>query len=515
MELIKSTIDNVKGKRILLVSFTASTPHLETSLEIANRLSNNNHVNYLHLGQYVSRPTLFPSNFFKRKLQLNVRVRRARKYLEQPLFKDKKIVWVEDKNLINNAKKNIISLEDKGLMSKIKTLEDLKRLECKSYNIGIGITSTLTSDLKDPDPFPLSHKQSKECYQLYLSALKSVLLAEYILSKSNHYDILVLLNGRFTCENAFKQVATKKGLEVYFHECGPPYPYDRFFFEKYMPHDWDERKKEIEAINLSVSKKIIKRVGKEFFERKTSGDGVYEKSYVEEQLEYMSTHLEDHIKECKLNNIRILSYYTTNDDEYQFITINSNRYPIWGSQINAIKAIADIAKSLGMFFIVRVHPNLKAKSKAEQERWKAVGIYVKSKGFYWVSQNDPEPTYLLLKKSDIIISAGSTVGIEAIYLEKPSIVITKCFYDGISSVRLCNTPEELINELSDYKCFEPPKSSDAYIYGAWVMGYAPKFQCFEHPRLGYGQMTDGRRIASPGILQKLLTRIKEYNFNIS
>ena len=150
------------------------------------------------------------------------------------------IEWLEtkkiNKNMIRSFKKYNINLTSHDLSDLIS----LKHIQFLDYNIGIGITSTLISHLKDTDPFPLSEKNKKECKQLYLTSIKSILLTQLILNEKTKYDTIVILNGRFACENAVKQVASKKMIDIYFHECGPPYPQDRFFFEKYMPHNFNE-----------------------------------------------------------------------------------------------------------------------------------------------------------------------------------------------------------------------------------------------------------------------------------
>ena len=78
MEFTQSTLDKICDKKILVISFTAMTPHLETSLEITRRLSVRNNVSYAHLGKYVTRPTMYSKLLLKRKLQLPIRVNRAR-----------------------------------------------------------------------------------------------------------------------------------------------------------------------------------------------------------------------------------------------------------------------------------------------------------------------------------------------------------------------------------------------------------------------------------------------------
>ena len=70
MEFTENTIDKLKGKKILVVSFTAMTPHLEASLEVSRRLSQNNSIEYAHLGKFVTRPTMYSKLLLKRKFQM-------------------------------------------------------------------------------------------------------------------------------------------------------------------------------------------------------------------------------------------------------------------------------------------------------------------------------------------------------------------------------------------------------------------------------------------------------------
>ncbi len=511
MEYVNSTIDSIQGKKILIVSFTGSTPHLETSLEVARRLSIRNAVSYIHLGQYVSRPTLFPANKLKREVQLRIRILRAKNYIiESNKASPVKIKWINPSEIVEQMMQRISLLKNHILNPEVNTLDQLKRLEFENLNIGIGIASTLISSLKDPDPFPLSRKVKYELNQLLRSAIKSIKLAKEILKDQGKYDSIVLLNGRFTCENAVKQVAYAKNLDVYFHECGPPYQFNRFFFEQYMPHNFQERKKEILKVKEQITPELITEIGKEFFKRKTSGDGVYEQSYVKGQSEYLSPQLNKLIRECKKKKMKIISYYTSSNDEFQFIDPNSTRYPYWGSQELAITSIAKIVKSLGYLFIVRVHPNLRSKSLIEQRRWHDIGSNIQNEYVKWISHFDKESTYLLLKESDLIITSGSSVGIEAIALGKPSISITQCYYDEvISEVKFCKDKEDLAKVLHQKITFEAKNPTSAYIYGAWAMEYPPRFNFFKPTNSEYGLMENGWRIASPGTIQRLISFFKQ------
>ena len=502
MEFLQHTIDKLKGKKVLVVSFTAMTPHLETSLEVSRRLHKSNLVEYVHLGKYVSRPTMYSKLFVKRKFQMPIRVNRVKNYLKKYSNLKSKIKWI-DTDQFNDVNKSIKSDYS------FNTLEELKSIQFKNYNIGVGVASTIVTDLADPNPFPLENKVSIEIKEQIKSAQISVNLAEVLLNNKN-YDAIVLFNGRMTCEHAFKQVARSNGIKIYFHERIKPN--NRFFFEDYQPHIFDKRKEEMQFMKDEVPVKVINRIGEEFFKRKVIGDGVFEMSYTKNQISHTSTKLKEILD---INNgKKIISYFTNSDDEYQSIDGVTSRYPFFVDQKSAVKQIADLACSLNYFLIVRVHPNLKNKSSREISRWSQLSKYIQDKGFYWVGEDDPESTYDIINKSFIVISAGSTVGAEAAFLRKKSIVITNSFYNGIiPSVVLAESKEDLKKCLLDVDQNEPIDPKDSYIYGAWLMTYGAQYQYFsplhEYSAL-YGLMKDGTRIATPGFLQWSVEVVKYF-----
>ena len=502
MEFLEHTIDKLKGKKILVVSFTAMTPHLETSLEVSRRLYKSNSVEYVHLGRYVTRPTMYSKLFLKRKIQMPIRVKRVKNYLKKYSNLHSNIKWI-DTDQFTGFNKSLNS--DYSFNS----LEELKSIEFKNYNIGVGVASTIVSDLADPNPFPLDYKVSIEIKEQIKSAQISVNLAESILN-DNHFDAIVLFNGRMTCEHAVKQVARSKGIKIYFHERIKTNT--RFFFEDYQPHIFDNRKKEMKYMKEEIPAEAINRIGEDFFKRKVIGDGVFEMSYTKNQISHTSTKLKEILD---LNNgKRIISYFTNSDDEYQSIDGFSSRYPFFGDQKSAVKEIADLAFSLNYFLIVRVHPNLKSKSSREISRWSELSKYIQDRGFFWVGEDDPESTYDIIKKSSIVISAGSTVGAEAAFLQKKSVVITNSFYNGIiPSVVLAESKEDLKKCLLGVDNNEIIDPKDSYIYGAWVLTYGAQYQYFaplhEYSAL-YGLMKDGTRIANPGFFQWSIEVVKYF-----
>ena len=508
MEYLNSTIDSLKNKKILVISFSGMTPHLEGSLDIALRLSKQNLVSYIHLGKYVSRASLYSTNIIKRRLQLPLRVRRAEKYLSKA--SKQKIEIINPKKISNKINKIYKKFDQKKFSEKILNLDDLKKLEYKKYKIGIGVGSTIITYLRNSNPFPLNDLEKKECLEQINSSIKSILFAENILD-NDKYDSIVILNGRLSCENAVKQVAYKKGLEVYFHESA--FINTRYFFEKYMPHNFKERKKEMSRMNKEVNPMIISSLGNDFFRRKTKGEGVYEESYTKNHNHLLSTELNHIINKNKTANKKIISFFTSSDDEYEAIEGSNLRFKEWINQGIAIRMISQIVKDLGYYMIVRVHPNLTNKHQAEKIRWMKHKEFIQENGFYWINEDNPESSYKLIEKSDLIITSGSTIGLEAIYLGKPSITIAECYYDSIiHDAKICECPKQLKKLLETKEIFNQTDPTQVNIYGAWAMGYFPEYNHLipTHKISAlHGKMKDGTRIASPGITQNLIHLTKK------
>jgi len=509
------TIDKLKSKNILIVSFTASTPHLETSLEITKRLAAKNCISYVHLGKYISRPTLYSKNFLKRKTQFIYRINRARKYIEEYVYTQNNQIWIDIKDLEKKINSKLNNFEYIWKKLKINSNEELKQQTYNQYKIGYGLINNLISDSSNTNPFPLSKKLENELKQNLFSSIKSILFAEELLNQKNKYDTLIILNGRFNCEHSFKQVAIKKGLQIYYHECGAPYPKNRFFFENYMPQNFDERKKEMMKLRSRISTDKIKQDGIHFFTQKLKGEGVYEQSYVKDQNQLLSYNLQEKIINHKKSKRPIISFFTSNDDEFFAIDGNENRYELWGSQISAIKKISIMSEVMEFLFIVRIHPNLKNKSEQEEARWDKEKNKIKSHSCVWIDQNSKESSYKILNESDIVITAGSTVGIEAIYLEKISLTIAKCYYDEvISPIKCISSPKEIEGIISRYDKIKKPTKDESYIYGAWTMNYGSIFKYFNHYGNGIGTMENNYKVASAGRLQKSVSNLKIIYKNI-
>ena len=105
---------------------------------------------------------------------------------------------------------------------------------------------------------------------------------------------------------------------------------------------------------------------------------------------------------------------------------------------------------------MRVHPNL-SKSDNSQTRFLEILDHEfgdrKSGNLEVIPASSSISTYDLIDACDLIITFGSTVGIEAVYRGRPSILMGKALYEDLGCVIRPNSHEDLIEILNHYVLF--------------------------------------------------------------
>ena len=121
----------------------------------------------------------------------------------------------------------------------------------------------------------------------------------------------------------------------------------------------------------------------------------------------------------------------------------------------------------------------------------------------YIAADNPANTYDLIRASKIVVTCASTVGVEASYLRKPSILLGRAFHEGMGITQVVNSRVQLrqyltrtfSDETLDYARVQAMK------YGAFLQLGGQKFQhvsVSSQPRLKY-QINDVRISKSLGV----------------
>jgi hypothetical protein len=133
---------------------------------------------------------------------------------------------------------------------------------------------------------------------------------------------------------------------------------------------------------------------------------------------------------------KTLTFFTTSEIEFPTFRDYYQSSTFGGSQLQAMRALAPISRANGYKIVVRVHPqNAKARQliKEENFRWKNLCEEIQADCIFADNMMD---SYDLIRKSDLVVTYASSIGIDTILLGKPLMVLGESDYS-------CFIPENL------------------------------------------------------------------------
>lgn len=466
-----------KGPILIAETFNL-TPHLETGLEIAIRLAADGYqVDYLYIGHHL--PQVFGWHHqrclgIKNKLLGYTRPPelRGRLIAEQlSLELDLPLRFLSAPQLSNIPAPpfDLHRIEDQSSLKKIAWRGD--------SSMGISILSSLISLTGNPNVIPNCHPQLLN--QLASSYAIAHELARNLLANSQ-YEALIVYNGRLAPVRGLVTAANHHDIPVFFHERGATK--DRFSLNEFQMHDnvrlqreiirsWTSQSDQASAVNKAI----------QFFKNQSQGiDGAWLSFTSHQKSDGTASSLVEHVRK-KSKSGKVLIYFSSADDEYACLdgTFHYTQYE-WINQRSALIALIKVVMSLGHQLIVRVHPHLDKKDTKDRLAWnKLEFVPAPLMDFVTVVPSySPLSTYELMNISDAVVTYGSTIGIEAVFAGKPSILLMDSIYDSIgatlSQPRSSTQLESVLKSLDDLKS-DP---SSALPYGFFMGSHGIDYQLY-------------------------------------
>ena len=469
------------GRRGLVVNFSPLTPYLELSLEVA--LSEDRFpIDYAWVGDSIERCGHGIPRFWTiRKHALGIRSVERGLSLAEPLLKEKggRIV-VPDRNYRGNSRCKATA---QGLLNGLESLDEIKGIKYNGYSIGYGIVSSVISNLRDSRPDCLANIETIKRYTML--AVQACQLAEDLFS-GDEYGWVYLFNGRNAETNALRQVAEKSGIDVRYFECGGSIY--RYFCEDYMPHDLAKRREELVRVCENADKKAIEEKGREFFAsaRRTRGmpNGLDYRKNQEEGF----TAASKWINRGRDSGFKIITYFSSSDDEFESLSSGLDLFPEYGNQIGACERLIELSEELRFKLIVRIHPHLMVKSAAEYRRWVDGLKRNNSPNLYVVGPDEKDDSYELIYCSDMVVTSGSTIGIEAVACGKPVVSLCESLYTPpVEIAGNKDTLRLLVKELLE---LGTQREDSAYRYGYWSLNFGREFQFYKPITLWEGKFLE-------------------------
>lgn len=354
------------------------------------------------------------------------------------------------------------------------TVEDLIAFEIDNFDVGYAALSSLVSFIRDPEP---DLEQHKDLLNRFVdSALQAYFFTLQLIERTAP-DRVYVFNGRFAAMRAVLRACQRTGTDCQIHERGC----DNQHFELYdnhLPHEILPMDRRIRKLWSDADGDERENVGASWFLDRVNRVEANWHSFVKKQKIGL-------LPENWNPNRKNISIFNSSDDE--FVAIGG----CWQNKLypNQVEAIQNLVNQMRLdqpetHFYLRVHPNLAPVRNARKTQL----LSLDSPNLTIIAPEAAIDSYELLKASDTVVSFGSSIGIEAVFWERPSVSLGSCFYQHLEGTYRPTSHQQTLSFLkADLKSL--PKTG-ALMYGYWCQTRGQKYKYFEATGLFDGTFKD-------------------------
>lgn len=340
----------------------------------------------------------------------------------------------------------------------------LRDFSVDGFDVGMAVLSTLFSKTRKLN-LNVSGKWSQSVRDMVHTGVAIYLSTQNYLEELSP-DRVYVFNGRFNTVRAVLRACQNRDIECYTHDRGC----DLNHFETYkntLPHNIDYIQTRIEQSWNDANPDQRVTEAKRFYEQRAEGHIPNWKNYTDDQDEILPDGFspENHS----------IAVYPSSEDEFAAIG-DEWRNPIYQGQLSALQRIAsDLEHNRSIDIYVRVHPNLKDVDNVQTRGLNELGDRT---GVTVVPPDSSVSSYALLRASDCVLTFGSTMGIEATYWRKPSVLAGRCFYRGLGGTYIPESHHQAVELLKD-SSLSPKPVEPALKYGHYQATKGKPFKYFE------------------------------------
>jgi hypothetical protein len=466
-------------KRILVIDSIPFTPHTETSLEVMYREAENGN-QVVFFPAYMSGLGFewVPRSGLRRWLQ-RARVRHS--------YPEIRAVAARAGGVLDGDEMSIPFQVDYPL---VRTMDELKKLELHGYDFGMAVASSLVTHLRWPNPDFSRKDVAAEFSRVWRLASQANALAERAM-RIVQPDEVVIFNGRLCSTRPFLRVAERAGVRCRIHERGSNFR--RFNLYDFLPHDFELLSRHIRDRAAKAPPDEVRREGERFFQQRRLGAEQAWKSFTGGQRR---GRIVEQLPE------RFVAYFSSSDDEFEAISEKVSRGP-FGSQRQTVELLMKCCARLRLPLVIRLHPNLATINPEELRYWLDLG---RAGAAVVIEPGSATDTYALLEKSVVVLTYGSTVGIEATYWGRPAILLGPSLYRGWGACHEPVSQDQLEELLSSTPA--PLDASTALPFGWHYQTFGEAYRYYSPEDLFNGTFL-GRRLFQGGPMTRTLRWLRD------
>lgn len=243
---------------------------------------------------------------------------------------------------------------------------------------------------------------------------------------SHNPDEVIVPNGRTSRQKMARVAAETRGIPVRFYENGRARK-DSYYLGTTQPHDRIASQEEVGSLTAHLSKTAIRELAEGWLRQRTergSGTNTFSRSWA---VVEPRTSIPEKPRAV---------FFPSSTDEFLAFGPMWN-VDQWDNQFQAFDLIMSILEARGCDLILRLHPNLRDKSRSYFRET--------AKGIKWLQDrhpslsvhwhNSPVNSYDLVNSADYVIVERSTIGLEANLMGKPVWVNQAAQWDMVADVR--------------------------------------------------------------------------------
>lgn len=283
----------------------------------------------------------------------------------------------------------------------------------------------------------------------------------YELLTKSEATALVVFNGRFLHDSAAASAAEKLGIPVLsFDFGGNDTDFDLTIDHT---HDWSALQQRMLTMYNSWDAKERDEIGARWFEERLQHTDPRNLLFTESQT--VGTGIE------KPEGQRLVVFFSSSGDEISELDLDWSEY--FFSQEGALNAVANVCRELGnTLLLVRTHPHKRHKPQRDVEEWHAA-VAAASPDIH-LDEFSEVDSYTLMRQADVVVTYGSTTGVEAAYAQRPVVVMGPSAYDELGCAIRVTNERELRDALARPR---PGNQAGALSYGLMMRrrGFANRY----------------------------------------
>lgn len=349
-----------------------------------------------------------------------------------------------------------------------ETAAELRKIAVDGFAVGEGVASTLISATRNLD-FDVHAR--REIIDEYIKSSLSLYYATIKNLRLNKYDKVYVFNGRFAHTKAILSACRVVGVSVCTYDIGGSQDLYQLF-ENSTPHDLAllERKTEEIWVEALGSEEEKAKIGAVYFTERFEGNESGWISFTKGQK----------IGELPLGwnkNRRNLVIYSSSDDEFSSVEGEGWKLPIYENQTDAIRRIVfdpNLQAAVDLQIYLRIHPNLKGLSGVTSLESM---LRIKSDKLVVIPPESSVSSYRMLMECWKVLTFGSSMGVEATYWGKPSVLIGPALHRSCDATYNPRSHSEVIELiLADLK---PKPAQNALKYGFFFKAFGEEYRYFK------------------------------------